>query len=175
MPGCCHSEHFSLQQPSEFLFERLLQSSDLYQKGLKYRALRGDYIPVLARKLHTAISAVPSIPLWTKAPQKPASPPESFKKNMDISAGAALLGFLTQLSPQMNTPGAWRLIFVGPEPKWCRRHSNRNSTKPLTVKEPDVKHRALKGQQRAKPTPLQYYYQGSTVTHRPWQFHLLQY
>lgn len=31
---------------------------------------------------------------------------------------------------------------------------NRNSTKPLTVKETDVKHRALKDQQRANPAPL---------------------
>lgn len=31
---------------------------------------------------------------------------------------------------------------------------NRKSTKPLTVNEPDVKHRALKDQQKVNPAPL---------------------
>lgn len=98
--------------------------------------------------------AVTSISLWTEAPREPASPPESFKKNMGISAGTVLLGFPTQLSPLMNTPGAWKISFCWSRAKMMQRaHLNRNSTKALTVKEPDVKHRALKDPQRANPAP----------------------
>lgn len=93
------------------------------------------------------------LPLCTKESQGSKSP--KISRSADISAVTTLLEFPTQVSSWMNTPGAWRLVFVGPEPKLCREHSTRNSsTKPLTVEETDAEHRPLKDWQRTSPSSL---------------------
>lgn len=86
--------------------------------------------------------------------QEPASPPES-TENRGISAGTALLGSPHPAIPSHEYSKSLKISFCWSRAKvMLEALINRNSIKPLTVQEPDVKHRAVRDQPRANPATL---------------------